>query len=137
MEAIVAEEWQSRAAAQRAERRAYWLWTPVFIGVGVLAIVGGTMAPSPWLRWPGMACGAAIASWGVVYGTALYMRAVDEQERDANLWGCYVGMCVYLVLFLTRWLLVALGHSVPHADEGIFLLTMATVLGVFAWKRFR
>lgn len=109
----------------------------MFVAVGGLAIAGGLMADQGWLRWPGLICGALLAVWGFVYGTAIYMRTVDEQERDANLWGCYVGICVYLVLFALRMAASALGRPVPYADLGIFLIVMTSVLGVFAWKRFR
>lgn len=132
-----ASDWRLRARDVARERRAIWLWAPVFVTVGGLAIVGGLMADQAWLRWPGVVCGALLAVWGFVYGTAIYMRAVDEQERDANLWGCYVGMCVYLVLFALSRGAWALGRPIPHADLGIFLIVMLSVLGVFAWKRFR
>lgn len=129
--------WREQARAATHERRAIWLWAPVFVVVGALAIAGGLMAEQGWLRWPSLVCGAALAVWGFVYGTAIYMRTVDEQERDANLWGCYVGMCVYLVLFALSMTARALGRPVPYADLGIFLIVMVSVLGVFAWKRFR
>lgn len=133
----MAEAWQEAARGVAQERRAIWFWSPMFLGVGTLAVVGGVIADQLWLRIAGIGCGGALAVWGFVYGTAVYMRTVDEQERDANLWGCYVGICVYFVLYALQFGLALLGRPVPYADLGTFLIVMVTVLGVFAWKRFR
>ncbi|HEU0044047.1 hypothetical protein [Sphingomonas sp.] len=131
------ETWRERARDVAHRRRAFWIWSPVFTGVGALAIAGGLMADQAWLRWAGILCGGAMALWGFVYGTAIYIRTVDEQERDANLWSCYAGMCAYLLLFTLQFGAEVLGRPVPHADLGVFLIVMTVVLGVFAWKRFR
>jgi hypothetical protein len=137
MEAAMADDWEAKARASASARRAVWVWSPVFIAVGGLAVIGGIMAPVAWIRWSGFVCGGALTLWGFVYGTYVYMRTIDEQERDANLWGAYVGICAYLLLFPLSELLAMLGTQVPHAPYVVFMITMTTVLAVFAWKRFR
>ena len=133
----MAEAWQETARTVAHERRAIWFWSPAFMAIGALAIVGGSIADQWWLQLAGIGCGGALAVWGFIQGTAIYMRTVDEQERDANLWACYVGMCVYLLLYAAQFALAALGRPVPYAALGTFLIVMNTVLGVFVWKRFR
>jgi hypothetical protein len=137
MERIMTEDWETRARDAAVQRRTIWFWSPTFLAIGALAVVGGTMADTAWIRWPGIICGGLLAVWGFLYGTAVYMRTVDEQERDANLWGCYVGMCVYFLLFALNALVEHIGQPIPHAHYAIFFATMISVLGVFAWKRFR
>ena len=131
------EAWRETAKAVAHERRAIWVWSPVFMAIGALAISGGVMADQLWLQVAGIGCGGSLAVWGFVYGTAIYMRAVDEQERDANLWACYIGMCLYFLLYAAQFAAAAIGRPVPHAALGTFLIVMVVVLGVFVWKRFR
>lgn len=136
MERAMTNEWEVREGKLAAKRRAIWIWTPVFGIVGVLAIVGGVISTGA-MHWIGLVFGGLMTSWALVYGTAVYMRTIDEQEREANLWGCYVGMCVYLALFGLKILLDWGGTTVPQADNAIFLIVMLTVLSVFSWRRFR
>jgi len=131
------ESWRDEARAAETGRRTIWFWSPAFIAIGALAIIGGIQAPIGWIHWSGLICGGALTLWGFIYGTAIYMRTVDEQERDANLWGCYVGMCAYLLLFAITALLDYVGRPIPYAPYVVFFTTMMTVLAVFAWKRFR
>lgn len=133
----MAEAWQDAARTVARERRAIWFWSPAFMSIGAVALLGGALSDQRWLQIGGIACGGALAVWGFVQGTAIYMRAVDEQERDANLWSCYIGMCVYFLLYAGQWALAALGSPVPHAALGTFVIVMAVLVGVFAWKRFR
>lgn len=128
--------WEAQAKAAEAARRSPWFWSPVSCALGGLGLLGGWHLGGA-LGWAAGIAGAALALWGFLFGTLIYMRRIDEQERDANLWGCYVGMCAYLVLFPASYAAAQLGHPVPHADVGIFFAVMFIVLGVFAWKRFR
>ena len=112
----MAETWQETARAVAHERRAIWFWAPAFMAFGAMAVVGGWISDEWWLRLAGIGCGGALALWGFIYGTAVYMRTVDEQERDANLWACYVGMCAYFLLYAAQYAMAALGRPVPRAD---------------------
>lgn len=133
----MAETWQDAARAVAHERRSIWFWAPAFMAIGAMAVVGGWMAEPWWLRLAGVGGGGPLALWGFFRGTAIYMRTIDEQERDANLWGCYVGMCVYFLLYVAQYAMASLGRPVPHAASGTFWIVMATMCGVFVWKRFR
>lgn len=135
MERAMSDDWQSQADALVAKRRAVWAWTPVLAFVAAVILVAGAFAHGP-LRWGCFTVGGAVGLWTLIYGTAVYMRRVDEQERDANLWGCYIGMCVYLALFAIHALMDQFGAGIVHADYYIFGIVMVTVMGVFSWRRF-
>lgn len=74
---------------------------------------------------------------GFIRSTVHYMRTIDEQERDANLWATYVALAVYTVLFMAQYIAARFAIVVPHVHEAIFLLTMIVACCVFLWKRFR
>lgn len=129
--------WQTHARASLRRQRAAWLGTIAtamvsggFLGIGVVLDPG-------LARMIVIAIGLLLIIASLVWGTLIYMQVIDEQERDANLWGCYVGMVVYLGLFVARMLGELFGAELPIDDSGIFTATMATVLIVFVWKRFR
>jgi hypothetical protein len=130
-------DFQARAAEHKARIRATWRDTNLFAALsGALLVIAYFAGPGPF-RIVLIGVAAAAGAVALVRGTLHYIRSVDEQERDANLWGCYVGMCVYLVLFPLDQAARAFGVAIPHADWGIFILTLTAVLGVFAWLRFR
>lgn len=133
----VADDWQASARSAIRQQRAAWLGT-IMTGLmsGLLFGLGGALT-DPVLQ-PivlGAACLLMVAA--LIWGTLIYMRVIDEQERDANLWGTYVGMTVYLVLFAIKWIAELTHVAVPLSEQGIFTATMAAVLAVFTWKRFR
>jgi hypothetical protein len=136
METAMTDAWQERAREAATRRRTIWIWSPIFLGVGLAAIAGGALGDG-LMRPVGLVCGALMTLWGFLYGTAVYMRTVDEQERDANLWGCYVGMCAYLLLFLLNEVLALVAQPIPHADRIIFAAVLTLVAGVFLWRRYR
>ena len=128
--------WQASARASLRNQRAAWLGT-IAMGVvsGILMGIGMNIAEGSartFLLGGGLVAMVACLFWG----TVIYMRVIDEQERDANLWSCYVGMVVYLALFAAKFIGEKLALNLPITDTGIFTATMAIVLPVFVWRRF-
>ena len=134
---MMAEEWRAEMATARKRRMAAWIGSPILIVAGLAMLrLGLTIAPGG-VRWLVLAAGGAAAIGGFLWGTIFYLRVVDEQEREANLWGCYVGMCVYLALFSIHTLFEGLNQPPPFGHFAIFSATMVTVMGVFLWRRGR
>lgn len=130
-------DWRETARRQTKQRRGAW------IGSIALGALGGVLGGVALSLEPGVArtvmSGASIAAMvgSLLWGTVIYMLVIDEQERDANLWGCYAGMVVYLGLYVLDLIAAKLSIPVPIDESGIFIATTATVLAVFLWKRFR
>ena len=135
--ATVTEAWKIQADAVARRRGRVWIGCGL-LGAGAgAAIIVATRALTPEVRLAALALAGLLFAATTLWSTVIYMRGIDEQERDANLWSCYVGMCVYFVLFGVTFAARMLGHPLPQADIGTFIITVATVLAVFAWKRFR
>lgn len=131
------QTWQARAAAARKARLAPWrdcFFAGAIVGVAVSL---AALSAQPGIRIPLIVLAVAAGVFGLVRGTLVYMRRIDEQERDANLWGCYAGMSAYLALYVLARAAAQFGIVVPFADDAIFLIVMAVTLAVFGWKRFR
>lgn len=132
---MTAVDWQTRDAASRRARR--WAW----IGP-ILAMVAGSAVTSlsrhaPGVEAPVLAAGIALLAVGILWGTAIYMRVIDEQERQANLWSGYAGFLTFVVLFLIRCQVIALHRPPPFTDTAALFAAMTVALATFAWKRFR
>lgn len=131
------QTWQVRAATSRKARLAPW--RDCFIAGAILGIVVplAALSPQPGIRILLIVLAVAAGVFAMIRGTIVYMRRIDEQERDANLWGCYAGMSAYLALYILARAVALFGIVVPFADDAIFLIVMAITLAVFGWKRFR
>ncbi|WP_374145520.1 hypothetical protein [Sphingomonas sp. 28-63-12] len=129
-------DWQAEASASIRKQRAAWLGT---IATG---LVGGAMfglsisITNPIAHALFIGAGVLLSAIALVWGTLIYMSVIDEQERDANLWGTYVGLTVYLILYSVKFGADAAGIAIPIGHDGIFVATMAATLAVFGWKRF-
>lgn len=133
---IVAEDWKADAAHRTRLRIGAWVGTLVAATAGVIALGLGTHIGGG-ARAPLMILGGALVALGFVYGTAIYMRRIDEQERDANLWSAYIGFCLYIALYMIRGLWFYATGSVPFSHDVIFVVTLAVGLAVFLWRKFR
>lgn len=133
----VDEDWKVRALQARRRRRAPWLYGSVILvsGAGLIAI--GRSAADGLPRSALLLAGLLMVVFGFVFGAAAYIRAADEQERQANLWACALGLWVYLALFGMRVLFEAFDLPPPISHEGVFLITMAVAGVVFLRQRFR
>lgn len=130
------DDWQARARASLRNQRAAWLGT---ITTG--AVSGGLLGLGLNLhddiaRLVVFSAGLVALVGCLLWGTVIYMRVIDEQERDANLWSCYVGMVVYLALYVVKLVGTELALHLPITESGIFITTMIVVLAVFVWRRF-
>ena len=130
-------EWQTEASTARRRRLAPWIGTIVLSMIGGMAIGGAAALDASATRTILIAIGVAAGLGALAWSTVIYMRVIDEQERDANLWGAYVGICAYLVLYPLRWTFHVLGQQPPFSHDAIFVAVMAVVIVVFLWKRFR
>lgn len=131
------EPWQRRAADRRLAVSTVWR-DCVLAGfvIGLCCAFAGDVPPgAPRIV---LAAAATLAIvYGVVRSTVHYMRTIDEQERDANLWATYCGLTVYMALFFAQYIAARFAIAVPHVHEAIFLITAAVAGGAFLWKRFR
>jgi len=131
------EPWQQRANSKRLAVSG--IWRDCMIAGFIAGIAGTVFATLP----PGAPRAAVAAVTGValcyamVRGTVLYMRTIDEQERDANLWGGYCGMSTYAALYFAQHIAGRFGVTVSHAHDAIFLVALTVTGGVYLWKRFR
>lgn len=130
------DDWQARAGAMIRRQRSAWIGTIVTMLIGSILFGFATELADNAIRSALMIAGLALIAGGLLWGTVIYMQVIDEQERDANLWATYVGLTVYMVLFVARFLGDAAGTSLPLSHDGIFLTTIATTLAIFTWKRF-
>lgn len=130
-------QWQVAARAALRKQRAAWIGTILVGFAGIGLFVAGSKIDASAVQIGLMGIATIMMVGSLLWGTLIYMRVIDEQERDANLWGCYVGMTVYLTLSLIRTLADLIGSTVPINEYWTLLATMTTVLVVFAWKRFR
>ncbi|OQW77633.1 MAG: hypothetical protein BVN33_00960 [Proteobacteria bacterium ST_bin13] len=129
-------DWQASARSQLRNQRAAWIGS---IAAGAIAgvLMGIGVNIDPGLMRTALLGGGVLAMVVcLVWGTLIYMRVIDEQERDANLWSCYVGMIVYLTLFVAKDIGAKLDLNLPISEFGIFTATMAIVLAVFVKRRF-
>lgn len=104
------------------------------LGMGGMALHGAPQGPA---RIALLIAMMALTGVAAVRGTLIYMQRVDEQERDANLWGAYCGVTVYVLLFGAQLLAKRFDTPIPHAHELIFGAVLATTPAVTLWKRFR
>ena len=110
---------RARLESRMGERRAIWFWAARVhaaarrdgggrrLDIRRRVVAAGLRRDRLWRR-AGGGCGASFTA------PAIYMRTVDEQERDANLWACYVGMCAYFLLYAAQYAMAALGRPVPR-----------------------
>ncbi len=130
-------DWYGSARTANRQRRAAWLGTLLIGFTGIGLFVAGSEIDAPALQTGLMGIACLLLVVALVWGTVVYMRVIDEQERDANLWGCYAGMMVYLTVYGIKIMAEVTGSTVPITERGTLIATVATVLAVFAWKRFR
>lgn len=129
--------WEARATTRRLTVSSVWRDAMLagFV-VGIASAFASQMPPGG----PRTAL-AVIASLALIYGilrsTVHYMNRIDEQERDANLWGTYWGMTVYVTLYFAHHVAGRFGIAVPHAHDLIFLVSVIVTAAAFLWKRFR
>ena len=131
------QTWQARAATSRKARMAPWRDCFIAGAVAGIAVPLATLTQQPAIRAVLILLAVVAGLIGMIRGTLIYMQRIDEQERDANLWGCYVGMCGYLLMYLVVRGAEQLGHPIPNGHDIVFLMTMVITLAVFCWKRFR
>lgn len=129
-------DWQASARSQLRNQRAAWIGTITTGAVAGMLIGIGTSIDPGLARTLVLGGGVVAMVACLVWGTLIYMRVIDEQERDANLWACYVGMIVYLALFVAKDIGAKLALNLPISEFGIFTATMAVVLAVFVKRRF-
>ena len=126
-----------RAAKRQLRIAAIWrdaVIAGTLLGIGSLALHG---IPQGQARIVLLIAMMALTGIVAVRGTLIYMQRIDEQERDANLWGAYCGVTVYTLLFGAQLLAKRFGTPIPHAHELIFGAVLTTTLAVTLWKRFR
>lgn len=129
-------DWRKSAAATLARQRAAWIGTGLTLVPGfALVVTGGRVADSA-LGTVLLVIGIALSAIGMIWGSLIYMRVIDEQERDANLWATYVGMTVYFILYCAQFMARLAGTHLPIDQDITFFITIAVVLIVFVWKRF-
>ena len=132
----MADGWQAAADTAARKRRGAWVGTTI-----AFLVSGGCWGAALALENPARAIllvvGAVAFAIGFAYGTAIYMRRVDEQERMANLWGSYAALCVYLALFAMHALAEQLGIRIAYAETWIFLIVTTSFGVTFLWQRFR
>lgn len=126
-------DWRQQATRARWRYWGAWIGSPLLFVVG-LAVAGGGLIGDDSIA---LAAGAVLAAAGLVWSTVIYIRVVDEQERDATLWASYAAICVYFALFVARWLPILMHRPAPFDDRPVFVATMIAFLLVFSWKRFR
>lgn len=128
-----------KRAANARQLAVSGVWRDCLIAGFVLGI-SGTFAAIVPAGAPRIAL-ATVAGLAVAYAfvrsTVVYMRKIDDHERDANLWACYCGMTVYAALFFTQYLAGEFGLVVPHVHDAIFWTTLTVTGGVYLWKRYR
>ena len=73
----------------------------------------------------------------VTIGSWIYLRAIDELELEANKIAGLIGLNVYGILYMPWWSLAKVGVTGAPNDEAIFLITMASAIVTFLWRRFR
>ena len=131
------ETWQRRATSRRLAISSVWRDCIIagFV-VGMACAFATQIAAGPGRIAMAIVAAIALAA-GFIRSTVYYMRTIDEQERDANLWATYVALAVYTALFMAQYIAIKFAIVVPHVHEAIFLLTMAVACCVFLWKRFR
>lgn len=115
------------------------IWRDAVIAGGVLG-VGGVFLhqmPDGASRTALLVALVAVTGLAAVRGTLVYMRRIDEQERDANLWGAYCGVTLYLILYGAQLLAQRFGSPIPYAHDLIFGAVLVTTVAVTLWKRFR
>ncbi|MFD1786261.1 hypothetical protein ACFSC3_01625 [Sphingomonas floccifaciens] len=115
------------------------IWRDCLIVGFVLGISGvfATIVPAGAPRIALAAVGALAVAYALVRSTIVYMRAIDDHERDANLWACYCGMTVYAALFFAQYLAGQIGLVVPYVHDAIFWTTLTVAGAVYSWKRYR
>jgi len=132
------DEWQRRAATRARRTWGAWIGT-----VATLAVAGMLV---PFAAWLGIGTAAglalmiaavALAVIGGLWGTLVYMKVIDEQERQANLWSGYAGLTTYFVLFFAELLIRKVVPGLPALDGAVFAAVSAVTLGTFLVKRFR
>ncbi|MBX9732136.1 MAG: hypothetical protein K2X59_12470 [Sphingomonas sp.] len=129
-------DWQASARSQLRNQRAAWIGS---IAAGAIAgvLIGIGVNFDPGLIRTAMLGGGVVAMVvALVWSTLIYMRVVDEQERDANLLATYVGLLVYATLYAVLFLCGLAGVAVPLTHDGIFAATMVATTIIFVWKRF-
>ena len=124
------------AAAERRRFGARYLSAAVIVSGAALLAVARTLEAGPLaLGLSGIAL--ALMAVGFFWGTFIYMKVVDEQERTASVWAAAAGMWVYFTLFPLRIVLEALNVGPWYGHEFIFLASTFTMIAVFLWRRFR
>lgn len=130
------DDWQTRARAMVRRQRSAWIGTIIVGIIGAIVFAEGLESGPGALRTALLLGGFLLVGASLLWGTIVYMLVIDEQERDANLWGAYGGLTVYMSLFSVRYLSDAAKIDVPLTHEGIFVVTMLVTLAIFIWKRF-
>lgn len=128
--------WQASARRQLRNQRAAWIGTFVTIAIGGGLFGASVQMPDTGVRTLLLATSLLAMVGGLIWSTLIYMRVIDEQERDANLWATYVGLLVYMTLYAVLYLCGLARVAVPLTHDGIFLATSVTTLIIFVWKRF-
>jgi hypothetical protein len=134
--AIMAEDWKAAADQAARKRKGAWIGTAVTAGIAGL-LWSFALNTDGGVRLALLAAGALMVAIAFAYGTAIYMRRVDEQERTANLWASYASLCIYVLLYCVKIVVAQFGVVVPHSEALIFLAVLASFLAVFLWQRFR
>ena len=117
-------------------QRSAWIGTIIVGIIGAIVFAEGLESGPGALRTALLLGGFLLVGASLLWGTIVYMLVIDEQERDANLWGAYGGLTGYMSLFSVRYLSDAAKIDVPLTHEGIFVVTMLVTLAIFIWKRF-
>lgn len=130
---------EGQKAAAAAERRRF---AARYVSGGVIIAGAGLLAMAKAVGSGALGSTLSILALalmvgGFFWGTFIYMKVIDEQERNANLWACASGMCVYFTLFSLRVLIEALNAAPPYGHEEIFMASVLITFGVFLWRRFR
>lgn len=115
------------------------IWRDAVIA-GILLGIGGAVLhhlPDGAGRTALLVAMIALTGLVAVRSTLVYMRRIDEQERDANLWGAYCGVTLYVLLYGAQLLATRFGSPIPHAHDLIFGAVLVTTLFVTLWKRYR
>jgi hypothetical protein len=136
MEQTMTEDWEVRSKRAARAIRGAWIGTLIASIASAIAFAVA-MQSDGVVRLTALAVAAGGIAIAFAYGTYIYMRRIDELEREANLWGAYAGVSIYIALFTVKTVLAPIGIVFPYADAGIFVIVLMTFVAVFCWKRFR
>ena len=130
-------------AANRARKRRLWLLIGCAIAAGVavdaviIPMAKHAPAGGPYLSVPAAVIAAAVLVLIATGGVGLYLRWVDELDRQHNIAAFSIGFLFNISAFIA-WYLLSEAAVVPRPDAFVLFVSSAAVAALaYCWMKVR